>query len=411
MGLSGKTTILLVEDEALIALAETKTLERYGFSVMSVLSGEEAISQVDRTDEISLILMDINLGSGIDGTEAARVILGKRDIPIIFLSSHTEQEIVEKTEGITSFGYIVKNAGETVLIASIKMAFRLLESRKKEKELEGFRARVFENSKIPIVVIDGDTYRIVDCNPVAVSMFGFEKKDEVLGKTPLEVSAPVQYDGATSEEKAQQYVDLARRKSKVVFEWVHQRPSGETWDAEVHLMAFRSNGREFLQFIMQDITARKKAERELLESNRMMSTLLSNLPGMAYRCENAQDWHMLFVSEGCAELTGYAPEDIQANRPAYGDLVLGEDREAVWTAVQAAVERQEPFEITYRIRTALAVTKWVWERGRGVFDEHGALLFVEGFITDITVRRTMEDRLRGLIAEKDALLSKACDPS
>jgi DNA-binding NarL/FixJ family response regulator len=80
--------------------------------------------------EIDLILMDINLGPGMDGTEAAAMILEKREIPLAFLSSHTERDVVEKTEGITSYGYIVKNSGETVLLASMQMAFRLYDARR-----------------------------------------------------------------------------------------------------------------------------------------------------------------------------------------------------------------------------------------------------------------------------------------
>nr|WP_208652356.1 hypothetical protein [Leptospira kemamanensis] len=61
----------------------------------------------------------------IEGTEAAKIILEKTDIPLIFLSSHTEKEIVTKTEGITSYGYVVKSSTITVLDASIKMALKL----------------------------------------------------------------------------------------------------------------------------------------------------------------------------------------------------------------------------------------------------------------------------------------------
>jgi DNA-binding NarL/FixJ family response regulator len=69
--------------------------------------------------------MDVDLGEGMDGTEAAKRILADRTIPVVFLSSHTEREVVQKTEGITSYGYVVKHSGETVLMASIRMAFRL----------------------------------------------------------------------------------------------------------------------------------------------------------------------------------------------------------------------------------------------------------------------------------------------
>ncbi len=125
---NNKKTILLVEDEVLIAMAEARMLERRGFNVLMAHSGEEAVKTVDDTPGIDLVLMDIDLGPGIDGTEAAERILKGRDIPVVFLSSHTEPEVVEKTEKITSYGYVVKNTGETVLVASIKMAFKLYEA-------------------------------------------------------------------------------------------------------------------------------------------------------------------------------------------------------------------------------------------------------------------------------------------
>jgi PAS domain S-box-containing protein len=129
-------TILLVEDEAIMAMAEKSALEKYGYTVITVNTGEKAIEAVKTTLEISLILMDIDLGKGIDGTEAAAIILKDYDIPIVFLSSHSEREIVEKTEKISSYGYVVKSSSITVLDASIKMAFKLYDAFRKEKGKE-----------------------------------------------------------------------------------------------------------------------------------------------------------------------------------------------------------------------------------------------------------------------------------
>ncbi|HPJ15435.1 MAG TPA: PocR ligand-binding domain-containing protein [Spirochaetota bacterium] len=124
--LTGKN-ILLVEDEILIAEYEKIELEEYGYSVFLCLNGEDAVEAVfSGQHTFDLILMDIDLGKNRkDGIRTAEEILEKKDIPIIFLSSHTEKEIVERTENITSFGYVVKNSGIVVLDASIKMAFRL----------------------------------------------------------------------------------------------------------------------------------------------------------------------------------------------------------------------------------------------------------------------------------------------
>lgn len=138
MGASGdvKRSILLVEDEAIIALAGKAGLEARGFTVRHVLCGEEAVRVALGPDAPELVLMDIDLGRGIDGTEAARRILDERDLPIVFLSSHTEPEIVERTEAIGSYGYVVKNSGMTVLEASIKMAFRLHEAKREAAAIE-----------------------------------------------------------------------------------------------------------------------------------------------------------------------------------------------------------------------------------------------------------------------------------
>jgi PAS domain-containing protein len=145
MSTQGKKTILLVEDEAIIALAQKALLERQGYSVLIARSGEEAVALADSGRELHLILMDINLGAGMDGTQAAELILAKHDIPLAFLSSHTERDVVDKTEGITSYGYIVKNSGETVLLASIKMAFRLFDARAELRDKEEHYRSLFEH--------------------------------------------------------------------------------------------------------------------------------------------------------------------------------------------------------------------------------------------------------------------------
>lgn len=131
---NNKKVILLVEDEAIVAMIQKRILEKQDYQVIIANDGKTAIEIALNNPAISLILMDINLGDGIDGTQAAEMILARKDIPLIFFSSHTEQEIVDKTEGITSYGYILKTAGETVLIASIRMAYKLFESKLQVQE-------------------------------------------------------------------------------------------------------------------------------------------------------------------------------------------------------------------------------------------------------------------------------------
>lgn len=125
--------ILLVEEDLIIGLHQKKELEKKSYKVKHVNTSEKAIEAAFKEGAcFDLILMDIDLGSGPDGIQTAQQIIEKKDIPILFLSSHTESEVVEKTEKVTSYGYVVKNTGMTVLDASIKMAFRLHDAKKNE---------------------------------------------------------------------------------------------------------------------------------------------------------------------------------------------------------------------------------------------------------------------------------------
>ncbi|MBP8976233.1 MAG: PAS domain S-box protein, partial [Bacteroidetes bacterium] len=143
-----------------------------------------------------------------------------------------------------------------------------------------------------------------------------------------------------------------------------------------------------------DITDRKLAEEELQERDRSLTNLLSNIPGFIYRCANDKNWTMLFISEGCKEITGYAPDDFINNKTlAYNDIVHPDYQELLWEIWQEKLPKHKVFEYEYPIIIKNGEQRWVWERGRGVYDSNGSLLFLEGFITDITNRKKAEEEL------------------
>ncbi len=146
---------------------------------------------------------------------------------------------------------------------------------------------------------------------------------------------------------------------------------------------------------IMDITDRKSAQEQLAESERKLSTLMANLPGMAYRCLNDEFWTMKFVSDGCFELTGLQADHLIDNqRTSYADLIHPDDRVMVYDTIQSSLAKREQFNLTYRIFAATGKEKWVLEKGQGVFTDTGELAAIEGFITDITERRRSEEALR-----------------
>jgi len=136
---------------------------------------------------------------------------------------------------------------------------------------------------------------------------------------------------------------------------------------------------------LTDISNMKVTEASLRTNRRLLSTLINNTPGMIYRCKNDKHWSFEFVSDGCAEVTGYEPYEM-VNNPifSYVQIIHAEDRMKTWDIVQKCIARQEKFQLVYRIITRSGTSKWVWEQGKGVFSSAGELLALEGFITDIS---------------------------
>ncbi len=153
-------TVLLVEDQILFAKVQQMELESYDYQVFLAHSGEDAIRYIEHGKDIDVILMDIDLGSTLDGTETAKEILAIKEIPIVFYSNHTSKEIVEKTESISSYGYVVKNSGITVLDASIKMALKLYHQKKALEEKDVLLSSITDNYPNAFISVTNAEYKV-----------------------------------------------------------------------------------------------------------------------------------------------------------------------------------------------------------------------------------------------------------
>ena len=161
-----------------------------------------------------------------------------------------------------------------------------------------------------------------------------------------------------------------------------------------------------LQIAIENILHRRSPEQNVKESQMegYWHTLVNNLPGLAYQCVDDQEWTMLFLSQGCKELTGYMSSDILLNNKlSYQDLIHPDDRENVREIIEQS--NLERFELSYRIRTKEGRYKWVLERGvkTGKTLKNQAIL--EGVIVDIDEQKQAEVNLSLHLAELDILNS------
>lgn len=250
---------------------------------------------------------------------------------------------------------------------------------------------IFENSAEGIFQASPDA-RYFSVNPALARMYGYLSPAELMGQV-------------TNIDRL--YVDESRRR--VMLQRLHTQGAVFEFESQV----YRADGRiiwisenvravrgdtgavQYYEGTVADITQRKQAEEALRESQRTLATLLGNLAGMAYRRLCQANWPLEFVSDGCYELTGYSPADLLGDEALpFEELIHPDDRAYVQGELQRALTHGHHFQMTYRILTANQQEKWVLEKGIGVFSRHREPIAIEGFLTDITDRKEIEEALR-----------------
>lgn len=154
----------------------------------------------------------------------------------------------------------------------------------------------------------------------------------------------------------------------------------------------------YINFYIKNETSKMSLiSDKLKESERSHSVLLSNLQGMAYRCKFDKEWTMLYVSDGCFEITGYKPESLLYNKDiSFNALITPEYQENLWEKWVKITKDKKKLKEEYEIITSNGERKWVFEQGQAVYDEHGRVEVLEGLIIDITDRKKREEEIEYL---------------
>jgi len=381
---SGGKTILLVEDEAIVAIDQRRMLEQYGYHVVIANTGERAVQTVQNSTDIDLVLMDINLGSGIEGTEAARLILQIRDLPVVFLSSHVEPGIVQKTQKITSYGYVVKNSGITVLDTSIKMAFRLFEANRKLMESEARQKAMISNISDVISIVDGEGI-IKYKSPNVEKWFGW-KSEELVGQHYWRSVHP----DDCKQLQARFAALLATPGASDTVEFRYHCKGGGS--KPVELTAVNLTHDPIIRGVLvnyHDISDRKRSEDALRGSEERFRALYDHAP-LGYQSLD-KDGRLLTVNPMWLQTLGYNREEVIG--AWFGDFLAQE-------YVPAFRTRFETFKAVGWVHTEFQMIHKGGSRriiefeGRIGTDENGAFKQTHCILSDVTERRAAEERLR-----------------
>ncbi len=274
------------------------------------------------------------------------------------------------------------------VIAIVRNITETKEHERKLRESESNARAIMESTNDFVILLDKN-HAVIDSNEAHARRLNLTRK-ELIGKNIFDF-----LPGEAGLKRREQIEKVIKTRKPAHFEDFREG----FWNEVLMNPVFNEKGKvEKIAVFARDITEKKQVlhlleqqNKSLKESERMQSTMISNLPGFVYRCANDHNWTMIFISDACKVITGYSPDDFLNNsKIAFNDIVHPDYRQILWEEWQTILHAKNVFIYEYPIITAFDEIRWVYEQGRGVYSENGELLFLEGFIEDITDRKRAE---------------------
>jgi PAS domain S-box-containing protein len=259
---SARARILIVEDEALIALDLERRLLRMGYEVVGIGDNRDEAVELYVEHQPEIVLMDISIRGPVDGIETARAITQLGDVPIIFLTAYADDDTVRRAAEISPYGYLLKPFDERTLSATLSVAF---ERHASDTGLRLLGAAV-DSASVGILLVDarGESRSIVYCNEAFLALSGLSREG-AFGRRPCFLAEDEQGEAAARLDAAIE----ARVAADAVTRGV--RSSGEVFWTSVSVSPVASRTGQITHMLVfhVDITRQRAAETALADSQRL----------------------------------------------------------------------------------------------------------------------------------------------
>lgn len=290
--------ILIVEDEAITAMDLKNTLSMLDFEVVGIASrGNEAIQKIEEFKP-DLILMDIVLKGDMDGIETSEIIKKRFNIPIVYLTAHSDDRTFQRAKLTEPYGFIIKPINHDGLKSTIEIALYKHELDKKLKENQEKFKLFYDDAPLPYQSLD-ESGHIIEVNQAWLDLLGYSQ-DEVIGRWfgDFIINPTIIFNENFPKFKANGEI------CNIQFEM--KKKDGSLIIAEYNGKIGYNKDGEFIrtQCIFQDITKRKETE-DLLQ---FQATILKNVK----ECIIVYDTQgrVRYWNEGAEELYGYSKEEM-----------------------------------------------------------------------------------------------------
>jgi len=425
-------SVLIVEDDTLLAQNIALQLAELGYGVVGILSnGEDAVAQIDLLKP-DLILMDIMLAGSMDGIETARQLRLKANSPVVFLTAHADRELVERALATGPFAYLQKPLKQRELELTLELALlrhrmeeqdrlshmilerrvskshqelvtanQSLEEMKIEQQRNQSSLRRFSDaldaSADSIYLIDRASMRFVDVNQTACEQTGYSKS-ELLEMGPHDLC----FDNDKHEMESQFDRIAATQDRFGIIDTYHKTKDQKVYPVEVRLRAMEADDRAIVVAIARDMTLRHQSERALRQSEEQFQQITQNLQHLLW-LRDFETRSLIYTSHAFEKIWGQPVEQISDNPRALLDIVHPEDRERFSTAMQRVWADKIEMDEEFRLRDSDGKTRWIRSRTFPIHDKDGKVYRIGGVTEDITARKENDEKLR-LSEEKFRML-------
>ncbi|MCP4135009.1 MAG: PAS domain S-box protein [bacterium] len=405
-----KSRILIVEDEGLNALFLEKKLISIGYDVVGVVSsGEEALVLSDELRP-DIVLMDIILDGEMDGIEASREIKEKFNVPIIYVSAHSDLPTLERARETEAYGYIVKPAKAEEVSAAIEVALyknkiemKLKESEFRYKELSEDLDKklreseyrhlwnVYSQSTFPTLVMDKHG-KIVDYNRAMETLTGYAHEEMpdcniwILKMFVDESFRSLVLERALNPESGSNRGEFVVTAKNGVYRYV----VFSVYDI-LHEGEFTN-----LRIVQgEDITERKQVEETLRLSEERFRTLAKAAPVGIYLTD--PDGDCVYVNDRWQEMAGLGIEEARGKGWVQG--LHEKDRDLIGDSWYKMIESKGVWGLEFRFQNKEGLITWVYGVAVEQVDKDGSVTGIIGINIDITMLKESEFNLIDSLAE------------
>jgi PAS domain S-box-containing protein len=373
-------TILIVEDENIVALSIKTMLSRLHHKVLGPVStGEAAVEQAVK-QKPDLILMDIKLRGKLDGIEAAKIIKRTANIPIIYVTAFSDEQTLLRSITTEPFGYIVKPFDKKELKTAVEMAMFKSQSEKRLRQSEIKFRTLIERMNEGIVQIDNGTV-ILFVNERFCRMVGYTSQ-ELEGK---KFGTLLLFD--RNNNLMAEKISLRKKMVSDRYALELKKKNGDKLWVEVSGSPTTNDDGMVTGSIdiFTDITLNKKGEEQILKLSRAVqqspvSIIILDIRG-----------NIEYINSKFSEVTGYSSAEIINSKP---NLLLTQmlslpEKRAIWDTITSGYEWKGEFQHKSKDN------KIIWESASvsPIINEHGITTHYLAIFQDITKRKIQEEQL------------------